>query len=149
MSKTLPVSPVRILVLNGPNLNMLGKREPEVYGSMSLDDVMAGLSTYGESIGAEVRAAQHNGEGALVDALQAAGQWATGVILNAGGYSHTSVALRDAVSSIDLPVVEVHISNIAAREEFRRESILSAVCAGVIFGFGHRGYHLAIQSFVA
>ncbi len=148
MSKTLPVSPVRILVLNGPNLNMLGKREPEVYGSEGLDDVMSGLASFGESIGAEVKAAQYNGEGALVDALHDAHQWATGVILNAGGYSHTSVALRDAVSSIDLPVVEVHISNIAAREEFRRESLLSAVCAGVVFGFGHRGYRLALQAFV-
>ena len=148
MSKTLPVSPVRVLVLNGPNLNMLGKREPEVYGSKSLDDVMTDLARFGESIGADVRTAQHNGEGALVDAIQQADQWAAGVILNAGGYSHTSIALRDAVSSIDLPVVEVHISNIAAREEFRRESVLSAVCSGVIFGFGHRGYNLALQSFV-
>ncbi len=127
---------------------MLGKREPEVYGSASLAEIMEGLVAFGTSVGAEIRTAQTNSEGDLVDAIQSAGEWAAGVIVNAGGYSHTSVALRDAISSTEIPVVEVHISNIAAREDFRHHSMLSAVCAGVLYGFGHNGYRLAVQSFL-
>jgi len=148
MTATLPVLPVRVLVLNGPNLNMLGKREPEVYGSASLDEVMDSLTSYGRTIGADVRSEQSNSEGSIIDLLHGAGEWATGVILNGGGYSHTSIAIRDAISSIDVPVVEVHISNIAAREDFRHQSILSGACDGVIYGFGHRGYRIALHSFV-
>ena len=148
MTETLPVPPVRLLVLNGPNLNMLGKREPEVYGSASLDEIMDALVDFGAKNSTEIRTAQSNSEGDLVDAMQSAAEWATGVIVNAGGYSHTSVALRDAISSIPIPVIEVHISNIAAREDFRHHSMLSAVCAGVIYGFGHTGYRLAVQSFL-
>lgn len=148
MTETLPVPTVRLLVLNGPNLNMLGKREPEVYGAASLAEIMDALVDFGAANGIEIRTAQSNSEGDLVDAVQSAADWATGVILNAGGYSHTSVALRDAISSIPVPVVEVHISNIAAREHFRHQSMLSAVCAGVIYGFGHVGYRLAVQSFL-
>ncbi len=148
MTETLPVPPVRLLVLNGPNLNMLGKREPEVYGSASLDEIMDALVEFGAGNDTEIRTSQSNSEGDLVDAMQSAAEWATGVIVNAGGYSHTSVALRDAISSIPIPVVEVHISNIAAREDFRHQSMLSAVCAGVIYGFGHVGYRLAVQSFL-
>ncbi|NNF55920.1 MAG: type II 3-dehydroquinate dehydratase [Acidimicrobiales bacterium] len=149
MTETLPVPPVRLLVLNGPNLNMLGKREPEVYGSASLDEIMDALVKFGAGNGVEIRTAQSNSEGDLVDAMQSSVDWATGVIVNAGGYSHTSVALRDAISSVPIPVVEVHISNIAARENFRHQSMLSAVCAGVIYGFGHVGYRLAVQSFLS
>lgn len=148
MSQSLSVPPVRLLVLNGPNLNMLGKREPEVYGSSTLTEIMDQLVAFGSENGAEIRTLQSNSEGALVDAIQAADDWATGVIVNAGGYSHTSVAIRDAIASVDVPVVEVHISNIAAREDFRHRSILSAACAGVLFGFGHRGYRLAVRSFL-
>ena len=148
MTETLPVPPVRLLVLNGPNLNMLGKREPEVYGSASLDEIMDALVDFGATNSTEIRTAQSNSEGDLVDAMQSAAEWATGVIVNAGGYSHTSVALRDAISSIPIPVIEVHISNIAARENFRHHSMLSAVCSGVIYGFGHTGYRLAVQSFL-
>lgn len=148
MSQTLPVPPVRLLVLNGPNLNLLGKREPEVYGSTTLAEIMDGLVEFGAERGAEIRTLQSNSEGTLVDSLHAADEWATGVIINAGAYSHTSIALRDAISSIDIPVVEVHISNIAAREDFRHSSMLSAACAGVLYGFGHQGYRLAVQSFL-
>lgn len=149
MSETLSDPSIRLLVLNGPNLNMLGKREPEVYGSASLDEIMSELVAYGASVGADVSAVQSNGEGDLVDALHAAGDWATGVIINAGAYSHTSIAIRDAISSIDIPVVEVHLSNIGAREEFRRHSMIGGVCAGVLYGFGRRGYRLAVDSFLA
>ncbi len=148
MTETLPVPPVRVLVLNGPNLNLLGKREPEVYGTTSLDELMDELVLYGSAEGAEIRAAQSNSEGAIVDLLHASQEWATGVIINAGAYSHTSIAIRDAISSIDIPVIEVHISNVAAREEFRHQSMLSGVCQGVLFGFGHKGYKLAVQSFL-
>ncbi len=148
MSETLSDPSIRLLVLNGPNLNMLGKREPEVYGSASLDEIMSELVAYGASVGVDVSAVQSNGEGELVDALHAAGDWATGVIINAGAYSHTSIAIRDAISSIDIPVVEVHISNIGAREEFRHQSMISGVCAGVLYGFGRRGYRLAVDSFL-
>lgn len=148
MSPTMPVPTVRLLVLNGPNLNMLGMREPEVYGSATLTEIMDELVAFGADHGAEIRTMQSNSEGALIDAVQAAADWATGVIINAGGYSHTSVALRDAIASVDVPVVEVHISNIAAREEFRHRSILSAACAGVLYGFGRRGYNLAVRAFL-
>lgn len=148
MSPPLPDPPVRLLVLNGPNLNLLGKREPEVYGSATLSEIMDGLVEYGSERGAEIRTVQSNSEGAIIASLHEAGEWATGVILNAGAYSHTSIALRDAISSIEIPVIEVHISNIAAREAFRHTSMLSGVCAGVLYGFGHRGYRLAVQSFL-
>ena len=135
-----------VLVLNGPNLNRLGRREPEVYGAVSLDDVEADLR--GRFPELALRFEQYNGEGALIDALHAADTVETaGVVLNAGGYSHTSVALRDAVASISTPVVEIHISNVYAREAFRHTSLLSAVCAGVIVGFGVAGYGLAVRHF--
>ena len=135
-----------VLVLNGPNLNRLGAREPEVYGAVSLADLEADLRDRFPDLA--LRFEQHNGEGALIDALHAADTVETaGVVFNAGGYSHTSVALRDAISSISTPVVEVHISNVYAREGFRRTSMLSAVCAGVIVGFGVSGYGLAVRHF--
>lgn len=135
-----------ILVLNGPNLNRLGKREPEVYGSTTLADVETALHGVATRLGVQVTFLQSNHEGALIDALHDADDRGyAGVIFNPGGYTHTSVALRDAVSAISVPVVEVHISNVFAREDFRRTSYLSAVCAGVMSGFGTRGYELALH----
>jgi 3-dehydroquinate dehydratase-2 len=127
---------VKILALHGPNLNLLGTREPDVYGSMTLDEINARLVEEGHGLGAEVTCLQSNHEGALVDALQDARTWADGVIFNPGGYTHTSVTLRDTIAAIGIPVVEVHLSNVYAREEFRHMSLLSAVCKGKIVGFG-------------
>ena len=135
-----------ILVLHGPNLNLLGQREPDVYGHMTMDEIDRRLVDAGKELGLEVRASQSNSEGGLIDALQAAREWASGVILNPGGYTHTSVALRDAIAAIELPVVEVHISNVDAREEFRSQSILAAECAGKIVGFGWRSYLLGLYA---
>ncbi len=135
-----------ILVLHGPNLNLLGQREPEVYGRMSLSDIDRRLKSAGDEMGLEVRTFQANGEGALIDALHEAQDWASGVIFNPGGYTHTSVAMRDAVAAIELPVVEVHLSNVYAREAFRQRSLISPVCAGKIAGFGWRSYLLGLQA---
>ena len=138
----------QILVLNGPNLNMLGTREPEVYGSDTLDDVLADLRLLAADRDAELRDVQSNSEGALVDALHNARSWADGVVFNPGAYTHTSIALRDAISSIELPVVETHLSNVHAREEFRHTSMLSAVCLGVVGGFGRHSYALALEGII-
>jgi 3-dehydroquinate dehydratase-2 len=135
-----------ILVLHGPNLNLLGEREPQVYGSLSLTETDLRLKTLGSELGLDVRTFQSNSEGKLIDALHDARLWAKGVVFNPGGYTHTSVALRDAVSAIGLPVVEVHLSNVYAREEFRRRSLVSPVCAGTISGFGWRSYALALYA---
>ena len=135
-----------VLVLNGPNLNKLGTREPEVYGAVTLKDLEAGLTS--EFPDLRLRFEQHNGEGALIDALHSADTVETaGVVLNAAGYTHTSVALRDAVAAISTPVVEVHMSNVYARESFRHTSLVAPVAAGVIVGFGVRGYHMAVRHF--
>ena len=140
-------TPPTILVLNGPNLNMLGTREPETYGSETLDDVIADLEDHARSLGVTVEAIQSNHEGELIDALHKAHREGHGaVILNAGGFTHTSVALRDAVAAIDVPVIELHISNPAAREEFRRESLIAPVAKAGIFGFGTTGYRMALDA---
>ena len=136
----------RILILNGPNLNLLGIREPEVYGHTTLDDIVAGLVGRADAAGATISHVQSNSEGALVDALHAARNDADGVVFNPGAYTHTSVALRDAISAIDIPVIETHLSNVHAREEFRKTSLLSAVCLGVIGGFGTDSYTLAFDA---
>ncbi len=138
----------KILVLHGPNLNLLGTRQPDVYGSLTLDEINARLVETGEQLGVEVRTYQSNSEGALIDALHAAREWAGGVVFNPGAYTHTSVALRDAISAIGIAVVEVHLSNVYAREEFRHQSLLAPVCGGKITGFGWRSYELGLQAMI-
>lgn len=136
----------KILVLHGPNLNLLGLREPGIYGNMDLASIDQALIDAGREMGIEVRSFQANSEGALIDALHEAREWADGVIFNPGGYTHTSIALRDAVSAIDVPVVEVHLSNVHAREEFRRKSLIAPVSFGSIMGFGWQSYLLGLQA---
>jgi 3-dehydroquinate dehydratase-2 len=138
-----------ILILNGPNLNLLGEREPSVYGAASLADILGELRNGLDADRVEIRDAQTNAEGGLVDAIHDARTWADGIVLNAGGYTHTSVALRDAIAAVDVPVVEVHLSNVHARERFRHRSLISAVCLGTIGGFGPVGYRLAVDALLA
>jgi 3-dehydroquinate dehydratase II len=136
---------MKILVLNGPNLNMLGRREAEHYGSLTLEEINQRLVEEAGKLGQELEFFQSNSEGELVGALQQAGESCAGVVLNAAAYTHTSVALRDAVLCCGVPVVEVHLSNPQAREDFRRMSYLAGACAGSISGFGWRSYALALR----
>lgn len=138
---------LQIDIINGPNLNLLGRREPEIYGSRSFDAYFAELQTLYPDI--KLAYFQSNHEGALLDRLHASGYSVQGIILNAGAFTHTSIALADAIAAISAPVVEVHISNTAAREEFRRHSYLAARCVGTITGLGLEGYRLAIEYFRA
>ena len=139
---------MKMLILHGPNLNLLGQREPEIYGSMTLDRINAKLEDLAKGLGVEIKCQQSNHEGVLIDALHESRTWADGVVFNPGGYTHTSVALRDAIAAIGIPVVEVHISNVHAREDFRRVSLISPVCRGTISGFGGESYTLGLRALV-
>ena len=134
----------KIIIINGPNLNLLGKRQPEIYGNITFEDFFKELKSSFESIQLEYY--QSNVEGDLVNKLQEVGFSYSGIVFNAGGYTHTSVAIADAVASLDSPTIEVHISNVYAREEFRRQSLMAANCKGVIAGFGLNSYKLAVEA---
>ena len=135
---------MKILIVNGPNINLLGKREPGIYGSVSFEDYLAELP--GRYAGVQIDYYQSNVEGFLIDRIQLAGFEVDGIILNAGAYTHTSIALQDAIRAVPAPVVEVHISNVHAREEFRHRSMISSACRGVICGFGLDSYRLALEA---
>lgn len=136
---------MKILVIHGPNLNMLGIREPEVYGRVTLDEINEMIHDKAKSLGVEVRIVQHSSEGAIVDEILDARSWACGIVINPAAYSHYSIAIRDALATADVPAVEVHLSNIYAREVFRRRSVVSGVCTGVISGLGAAGYLYAMD----
>ncbi len=136
---------MRVLVLHGPNLNLLGRREPEIYGRVTLAEIDATLERAAGRLGVELRCLQRNGEGEMVDAVQEALGWADGIVVNPAAYSHTSVALRDALAAVDIPVIEVHLTNPAAREDFRHRDLIAGVCRAVVAGFGPAGYVLALE----
>ena len=138
--------PLRILVIHGPNLNLLGTREPDIYGTTSLEEINTDLSAEAKQWNAEIEFFQSNHEGALIDRIQEAGTWADGIVINPGGLTHSSVALRDALSTTGLPIVEVHLSNIYAREEFRQRSYVSGIALGVMSGFGPSSYRLGLHA---
>lgn len=137
-----------ILVIHGPNLNLLGTREPDLYGKTTLLEINADLVEAGDDLAVVVETFQSNGEGELIDRVQQARGHASAIVVNAGGYTHTSVALRDALAAVGLPVIEVHLTNLAAREEFRHRSLLAPVCVGQITGLGAFGYRLALEAAV-
>jgi 3-dehydroquinate dehydratase-2 len=140
---------IRIQVLHGPNLNLLGTRDPAVYGTTTLAEIDAELARRAKARKAELRSAQTNVEGELVSLIQRAKGWANAIVINPGGYTHTSVAIRDAIEAVALPAVEVHLSNLHAREPFRRESITAAKCIGQICGFGAQSYYLGLDAALA
>ena len=137
---------MRVLVLHGPNLNLLGTREPQIYGTQTLDELNDTILRAATELELDVRCAQHNGEGEIIEALHAARTTCDGVVINPGAYAHYSYAIADAIAAIAIPVVEVHLSNIAAREPFRRTSVTAAACRGVVSGLGSQGYVLALRA---
>ena len=137
---------LNVLVLHGPNLNLLGTREPDVYGTDTLADIDSQLTALADELKITIRIKQSNSEEVLIESLHSSRKWANGVLFNPGAFTHTSVALRDAIAAIDIPVVEVHLSNIHARESFRRDSLLAPVCIGSISGFGTKSYMLGLQA---
>jgi len=137
---------LQILVLHGPNLNLLGLREPDLYGTLSLAEVNRRLHDHAAQQDVELRTCQSNSEGALIDALHEARGWAQGIVINPGAYTHTSYAIRDAIAAVGLPTVEVHLSNVHSREEFRHRSVIAPVCQGQISGFGWRSYLLGLEA---
>jgi 3-dehydroquinate dehydratase-2 len=139
---------LKILAIQGPNLNLLGKREPGIYGTVAMEQINERMVKAGEENGVEVRTFQSNGEGAIIDSLHEAADWANGVVINAGAYSHYSIAIRDAIAAIKIPVIEVHLSNVHAREEFRHKSVIAPVCKAVIVGFGWRSYMLGLEGLI-
>lgn len=139
---------MKILVVNGPNLNLLGTREPEVYGTLTLEKINEELLKYAKELGVEIEFFQSNVEGEIVNAIQAARGNCAGIVINPAAYTHTSVAIRDAISAVALPAVEIHISNVYAREEFRKDSLIAPVCIGQIAGFGLDSYKLAMLALV-
>ncbi len=138
---------MKILVINGPNLNLLGVREPNIYGARTLDDINKDIAQKAKEIGVDCEFYQSNSEGDLITAVHSVlGDEFSGCVINAGAYTHYSYALRDAISSVNKPFIEVHMSNVHSREEFRHTSVISAVCKGVIAGFGENSYHLAVRA---
>lgn len=137
---------VRVLVLHGPNLNLTGFREPDVYGKRPLDEIDADIQRAAEALKIDVRILQSNSEGILIDTIQEHRKWADAIVINPGALAHYSIALRDALVGVRLPVVEVHLSNVAAREEFRQHSVIAPVTVGQIVGLGAFGYELALQA---
>jgi 3-dehydroquinate dehydratase II len=138
----------KILLIHGPNLNLLGKREPQIYGTAGLDEINERMKRVAEENCAELRVFQSNSEGALIDAIHDASNWADGIVINPGAYGHYSYAMRDALAAVSLPAIEVHLSNVYAREEFRYKSVISAVVVGSICGLGWRSYVCALQSLI-
>jgi 3-dehydroquinate dehydratase II len=139
---------MKILVLHGPNLNLLGVREPDIYGRVGMEEIDKELAVRAKDLGFEVRCLQSNHEGVLIDAIHEAIGWADGILINPGAFTHTSLALRDAIASIGIPTVEVHLSNIYAREDFRRRSVIAGVCVGQISGFGANSYYLGLAAMI-
>jgi 3-dehydroquinate dehydratase II len=140
---------VRVLVIHGPNLNLLGTREPQVYGSMTLGELDAAIGREAETLGVSVETVQFNAEGAIIDAIHAARGRVSAIVINPGAYTHYSYAIRDALAAVDLPAVEVHLTNVAAREPFREHSVITAACIGSVAGFGALSYCLALRALVA